>query len=619
MKAANPFAGSFAHAVKKGTKSHYEEVESQPALVLDESCLNQSDMSIALMGKVKTFDSLSNLKLVLAKEGFDEITLKYMGGLWAMHNVFIEERAIWVNIDGVSIKVFLVHAKEEFGWTSDFVEEEENESEYDEMVSNEGDHEENGNNTNSVVNDSDIDEKHPQSEDLFNLYDLLNKKNNKSNGGSSSNSNLKYPPGFTPSVADEDKREDLYVSGDENEIRSKYVQVEVISPCEKEKEQNRYNGWHNDIHKPVYSGGSILQVIEDMVKFLSRIFGRGKWIPNGRMILIISIYAPQELREKKMLWDYLTLVIGNWQGVVVIMGDFNEVHKQEERYGSVFNVHGADTFNMFISNAGLEEIHLGIVSACPNILALTLDRYLSDHHPILLCESKFDFGPSPFWFFLYLFEVEGFDDFVKTTWKEAQVNDHNAMRKFMNKLKLLKRKIREWTKDKRANTNNNKKILKEQLAEIDSLLDKGEGNVETLNNRADIFNSLQDIDKLESIELAQKAKIKWGIEGDENTKYYHGILNRQRNQLAIRGVLIDGTWTESPDLVKNEFFSHFQNRFGQPQSSRIQIAMDFPNHLSLEQQMDLESNITREEIKRAEVSTFWNFFIPTIILHDEPC
>ncbi|GKD95837.1 hypothetical protein Tco_1379734, partial [Tanacetum coccineum] len=64
----------------------------------------------------------------------------------------------------------------------------------------------------------------------------------------------------------EDKREDLYVSGDENEIRSKYVQVEVISPCEKEKEQNRNNGWHNDIHKPVYSGGSILQVMEDMVK-----------------------------------------------------------------------------------------------------------------------------------------------------------------------------------------------------------------------------------------------------------------------------------------------------------------------------------------------------------------
>ncbi|GKE51114.1 nucleotide-binding alpha-beta plait domain-containing protein, partial [Tanacetum coccineum] len=62
------FAGSFAHAVKKGTNLRYEEAESQPALVLDDSCLNQSDMSTALMGKVKAFNSLSNLKPVLANE-----------------------------------------------------------------------------------------------------------------------------------------------------------------------------------------------------------------------------------------------------------------------------------------------------------------------------------------------------------------------------------------------------------------------------------------------------------------------------------------------------------------------------------------------------------------------
>ena len=30
-------------------------------------------------------------------------------------------------------------------------------------------------------------------------------------------------------------------------------------------------------------------------------------------------------------------MIGNWNGDVVIMGDFNEVRTQEERYGSVFN------------------------------------------------------------------------------------------------------------------------------------------------------------------------------------------------------------------------------------------------------------------------------------------
>ncbi|GKB36570.1 RNA-directed DNA polymerase, eukaryota, reverse transcriptase zinc-binding domain protein [Tanacetum coccineum] len=48
----------------------------------------------------------------------------------------------------------------------------------------------------------------------------------------------------------------------------------------------------------------------------------------------------------------------NEKGEVVIMGDFNEVQNKAERFGSVFNVQGANSFNLFISNAGLEEVPL---------------------------------------------------------------------------------------------------------------------------------------------------------------------------------------------------------------------------------------------------------------------
>ncbi|GJV94960.1 hypothetical protein Tco_1546537 [Tanacetum coccineum] len=41
---------------------------------------------------------------------------------------------------------------------------------------------------------------------------------------------------------------------------------------------------------------------------------RGDWIPNGTKLLIISIYAPQDISEKKMLWDYLSHVIAQWAG-----------------------------------------------------------------------------------------------------------------------------------------------------------------------------------------------------------------------------------------------------------------------------------------------------------------
>ncbi|GJY64732.1 RNA-directed DNA polymerase, eukaryota [Tanacetum coccineum] len=166
---------------------------------------------------------------------------------------------------------------------------------------------------------------------------------------------------------------------------------------------------------------------------------------NGKKLIIISVYAPQELREKKMIWDYLILVLKSWNDDVIIMSDFNEVRTQDERHGSIFNAHGADAFNLFISSVGLEEVPLdgckftwchksgskmskldrfliseGLLNSCPNISSITLDRYLSDHRPILLRESHHDYGPSPFRFFHYWFELEGFDTFVKQTWNDAQ-------------------------------------------------------------------------------------------------------------------------------------------------------------------------------------------------------
>ncbi|GJU46696.1 RNA-directed DNA polymerase, eukaryota, reverse transcriptase zinc-binding domain protein [Tanacetum coccineum] len=115
----------------------------------------------------------------------------------------------------------------------------------------------------------------------------------------------------------------------------------------------------------------------------------------------------------------------------------------------------------------------------------------------------------------------------------------------------------------------------------------------------EILKSIQDFVKLDTMELAQKAKIKWAIEGDENSKYYHGVLNKKRNQLAIRGILVEGRWIESPILVKDEFLSYFASRFNKPPDYRLHIDLDFPNKLSLEQQMVLEIEVTREEIKKA--------------------
>ncbi|GJU92309.1 RNA-directed DNA polymerase, eukaryota [Tanacetum coccineum] len=247
------------------------------------------------------------------------------------------------------------------------------------------------------------------------------------------------------------------------------------------------------------------------------------------------------------------------------MGDCNEVRSKEERYGSNFNDHYASLFNSFISSGGLVEVPLGacaftwchklrnkmskldrfliskgLMRMCPNISAITLDRYLSDHMPILLREVCHDYGPIPFRVFHYWFEWEGFDELVKDTWSKSTIIDNNAISKFMKKLKFLKEQIRLFVRAKKESACMQRLNLKGMLTEIDLLIDEKKVDQVLLNKRSQVMNPLHDFGKLESMEIAQKAKIKWSIEGDENSKYFHGILNKKRNQTAIQGILAEG-------------------------------------------------------------------------------
>nr|GFB54115.1 nucleotide-binding alpha-beta plait domain-containing protein [Tanacetum cinerariifolium] len=67
---------SYANVVNGDTKS---TEACEPALLLDESYLNQLDYSLGLLCKVKEFSSFDNMRMVLGNEGFNDIDLRYMG------------------------------------------------------------------------------------------------------------------------------------------------------------------------------------------------------------------------------------------------------------------------------------------------------------------------------------------------------------------------------------------------------------------------------------------------------------------------------------------------------------------------------------------------------------
>ncbi|GJW85657.1 putative reverse transcriptase domain-containing protein [Tanacetum coccineum] len=321
---------------------------------------------------------------------------------------------------------------------------------------------------------------------------------------------------------------------------------------------------------------------------------RGTWCPTSTNMLIISVYAPQDLSDKKMLWEYLNHIIGNWNGEVIIMGDFNEVRIKEECFGSHFNKQASNAFNKFIMLGGLVDVPLGgydftwshssaskmskldrflisegMMLLCPNISAIYLDWYLSDHRPILLRESSFDYGPSPFRIFHFWFELDGFDNLVEKSWNDYKHSDDNAMTRLYNKLRRLKHHIRVWIKAYKVRTNSQKKDIKDELTSIDLRIDQRDTNADLLSQRKVLMKSLQEIEHLAALKIAQNSKVKW-------------------IQSAIRGVLIDGVWIDDPVAVKNAFLLHFKDQFCTPLASCFQLDMEFPTILSTEQTEDLE-------------------------------
>ncbi|GKF61005.1 hypothetical protein Tco_0177791, partial [Tanacetum coccineum] len=156
-----------------------------------------------------------------------------------------------------------------------------------------------------------------------------------------------------------------------------------------------------------------------------------------------------------------------------------------------------------------------------------------------------------------------------------------------------------WVKDSKSKKNEAKSNVQDKLTEVDKHIHQVGGNDEILHQRATLMKDLHDINSIDVLELSQKAKVRWPIEGDENSKYFHGIINNKRSQLSIRGILIDGDWIFDPKEVKTEFLNHFAKQFSKPSSPPVSIDGMFPNRLNLEQIEELESSISQDEIKKA--------------------
>ncbi|GJZ68852.1 putative RNA-directed DNA polymerase, eukaryota, reverse transcriptase zinc-binding domain protein [Tanacetum coccineum] len=245
---------------------------------------------------------------------------------------------------------------------------------------------------------------------------------------------------------------------------------------------------------------------------------------------------------KDQLWSDMENLINAIDVVWIIFGDFNVVRCHDERFGCLFDISEANSFNDFISRVGLFDFPLGgrrftrfdkngskaskldrfLVSG--NFLDYWTDasvsllcRSISDHCPLLLKVGSLNFGPKPYRIFDKWIGNEEFKGVITNSWASSQP-PLSADLVLKNKLKKLRLDIKTWTTNQMLSQNKVKEDLKKQLLEWDVRAENGLINDLDVAKREEWIMDLNHLDQIHRNDLKQKSRIRWAVEGDENTR-----------------------------------------------------------------------------------------------------
>nr|GEY10917.1 RNA-directed DNA polymerase, eukaryota, reverse transcriptase zinc-binding domain protein [Tanacetum cinerariifolium] len=292
------------------------------------------DISKVALVKVKSFDMISTLYFVCKKEGFDDLKIHHVGGLWvwfqftsnvsyetfkataSLKNLWtsvkhvspsfkVDERMIWLEIHGLPL----------CAWGSNA---------YKKVANHYG-----------------------KFMFYFILYRILH------GDGEENTSDGSVPYGFEK-VINEDKR----VSQSFHVSKSSEALGYDVRGCKSSLRRliNRIETKTTKLDpfrlKSMWGNFKF-----DYACSMARV--KGKWKNSSEDYYLINVYGPQHQPDKANLWNFLRSFIHDHNGKVLLFGDLNEVRDVSECFGSSFSNRDVAIFNSFIQDVSLLDLPMG--------------------------------------------------------------------------------------------------------------------------------------------------------------------------------------------------------------------------------------------------------------------
>ncbi|GJT29755.1 putative RNA-directed DNA polymerase, eukaryota, reverse transcriptase zinc-binding domain protein [Tanacetum coccineum] len=170
------------------------------------------------------------------------------------------------------------------------------------------------------------------------------------------------------------------------------------------------------------------------------------------------------------------------------------------------------------------------------------------------------------------------------------------------KLKLLKAKIKEWYVHSKNNERAHKQDVVNALRLLQEKTETGNTSPEDRESRIKLLQGINKMDYLEAQDLIQKARIKWDLEGDENTKFFHSLVNKKRRSNLIHGIMHEGSWVSEPHQVKEAFLNFFKGKFQENDNM-----VNFPSITNASGLCSFDRDLLENDISLVKIKTaVWN-------------
>lgn len=288
-------------------------------------------------------------------------------------------------------------------------------------------------------------------------------------------------------------------------------------------------------------------------------------ISDGLKWMLINVYGLAHDDRKREFLEEIQSKVQSSDIPVLLGGDFNLVRRIEEKSSGNVDLNLMDAFNEMINETTLRELHRTgsrytwsnkqtppIMCVLDRVLVsntwedifhlasvLTAPRVGLDHNPLIVDTGmNFTLHQHYFRFNSHWLHQEGFLEWVKQKWParyKLEPLDHWHI--VSGK---LRRAIKGWGQNFDSQQSKTKQDILARIGVLDELSDSSNLSLDEWEERYNLDKQLQQILTDEEVQWQRRSGVKWILEGDSNSSYFHKCASGRKKKMQVSMLEVDG-------------------------------------------------------------------------------